>query len=689
MTKKIAPFGSWLSPITADAIVAKSIRFGEVRTDGNTIYWLEDRPTEKGRGVVVRKAENDAEPVDFTPPYTRGQFNVRTRVYEYGGGAWLVDGGDVYFTNVSDGRLYRQKGNHDPVALTPESPVKGKPTLDYADGRIDPHRDRWIGIIEDWSGVLHSDRAQQFPEHRIVAIDLRPQSPSPAMTLVEGSDFYASPRLSPSGHELAWLEWNHPHMPWQSTSLCMAKLNEAGQPIGTPIEVAGGLGTSVCQPEWSPDGNELWFVSDSEGWWQLFRYELSNKEVKPVLSSTMEVEFGRPQWKLGKSTYAFLKNGAKVVATYIHQGLANLAVIDTASGKLEDLIVQYADDHGKQVGYTWFDSLSADTKGHVAFVAGGAKTAASIVVFDLRSRKPLLLRKASPLADDPDIKSTLTTLEPKTFSSVEGVESHGFYYAPFNPDFTGPPGDKPPLIVMCHGGPTAQAPPTLNFRIQYWTSRGVAVLDVNYRGSSGFGRSYRNSLMENWGVVDVEDCVNGAKWLAKNDLVDPNRLVITGSSAGGFTTLACLTFRSDFKAGASYYNIGDLEELTKHTHKFESHYLDWLVGPYPEQHQRYKERSPINHTERISQPIIFFQGGKDQVVPKTQAEAMVKALKSKGLPVGYFLFEGEAHGFHEDENIRRAIEAEHYFLSSLIFQSAPEASGVEFTLIFRSSSSAD
>lgn len=689
MAKKIAPFGSWLSPITADAIVAKSIRFGEVCMDGRTIYWLESRPAENGRSVIVRKGDSDCYPVDITPPYTMGQFNVRTRVYEYGGGAWLVDRGDVYFSNFSDGRLYRQKGNHHPVALTPEFPIKGKPTVDYADGRIDPHRDRWIGIIEDWSGVFHSERAQQFPEHRIVTIDLKQQNPSPAMTLVEGSDFYASPRLSPSGNELAWLEWNHPHMPWQSTSLRVAKLNEAGQPIGIPIEVAGGRGTSVCQPEWSPDGSQLWFVSDSAGWWQPYRYELPSKSATPVLDQLMEAEFARPQWKLGQSTYAFAENGAKVVATYLHQGLASLAVIDAISGKLEDISLEYGAEQGKRTPYIWFGSISAAATGRVAFVAGGTKTADSVVVYDLESKKPAVIKKASPLVDDPDIKSVLTTVEPVTFPSGDGTAAHGLYYPPYNPDFIGPRDEKPPLIVMCHGGPTAQALSTLNFKIQYWTSRGVAVLDVNYRGSSGFGRSYRNLLNEKWGIIDVEDCIRGAKWLAKNNLIDANRAVIAGRSAGGFTTLSCLTFHDYFKAGASYYGIGDLVELAKHTHKFESHYMDWLVGPYPEHRERYERRSPINYVDELSQPIIFFQGGKDQVVPKKQAEAMVEALRAKGLPVAYFLFEDEAHGFYKDENIRRAIEAEHYFLSSLIFQSTPEASRVEFRLIFRSSSFAD
>jgi len=578
-----------------------------------------------------------------------------------------VHEGKVYFTNFSDGRLYRQDGiGEAPVPLTPEAPVnprtKHKPVIDYADGLIDAARKRWVGVLEDWSAVDDSspDPCQRQPEHRIVAIDFAKDQLSRGETIANGHDFYSSPRLSPDGERLAWLEWDHPNMPWHGTTLRMVELNDLGRPIGDPAEVAGGPDVSVFQPEWSPDGNELWFVSDSNGWWNLYRYKLSNAAGTVEAVTSMEAEFGRPQWTLGQSTYAFAKGGTEVVATYSRGGLAQLAVIERMAGKLSDI----------KLDYTSFDSVCADAVNRVAFIGGGRRTPPSVVVHELDSGQQRVLKKANTLADDPDIARQLSDVETVTFKSG-GEEAYALYYPPANGDFIGPTDEKPPLVVKSHGGPTGQASSTLDFRIQYWTSRGIAVLDVNYRGSSGFGRAYRNRLQENWGLIDVEDCINGARWLAEKDRVDGDRTVITGGSAGGYTTLAALTFHDYFSAGASHYGIGDLEALAKLTHKFESRYLDWLVGPRetPEQRQRYKDRSPINHVDRLSQPVIFFQGGQDKIVPKEQAESMVNALKKKGLPVGYLLFEEEGHGFREDDNKRRAIEAEHYFFSFVAFRS--------------------
>lgn len=674
--KKIAPYGSWPSPITADSIVAKSIRFGEVRRDGNAIYWLEYRPSEKGRGVIVRQGENDPDPVDITPQYEAGQayFNVRTHVYEYGGGAWLVRDGKTYFTNFSDGRLYCQVGSGDPVPLTPQAPVKEKPVLDYADGQLDPQNNRWIGVIEDWSAVNgpSSGDGNDQPEHRIVAVDLQGGA---AQTMIEGQDFYSSPRLSPNRERLAWLQWDHPNMPWQGNTLCIVRLNAAGAPVGKPVAIAGGDHESVFQPEWSPDARELWFISDSDGWWNPFRHDVETGRTTAVFDTPMEAEFGRPQWTLGQSMYAFVEDGKAVIAAYSQRGVDKLARIERDSGACTDLMLK---------NYTAINSVCASNGNRAALIAGGPQTPASVLTYELGSQTYSVLKKASPLADDPEIKLNLTEVQSLEFPTSAGAKAHALFYPPHNKDFTGPPDEKPPLVVMCHGGPTAQASSMLKFGIQFWTSRGIAVVDVNYRGSSGYGRSYRDLLKENWGVVDVEDCVNGAKWLAQEGWIDGQRSVITGGSAGGFTTLAALTFKMYFSAGASHYGIGDLEALAKLTHKFESRYLDWLVGPYPQQRERYKARSPINHVNRLSQPVIFFQGGKDNIVPKEQAESMVNALKTNGLPVGYFLFAEEGHGFRQDDNIRRAIEGEHYFFSFLVFRSDLDPKKILFNLDFRS-----
>jgi dipeptidyl aminopeptidase/acylaminoacyl peptidase len=658
--KTAAPYGSWRSPITADLIVQDSIRFDvpHVELHDGVAYWLERRPSERGRYVLVRSTEHGG--VDVTPPFNESgpNFNVRTSVYEYGGGAWLVDEGVLYFSNFLDGRLYRQEiAGGDPEPLTPEERMPDdSPLRRYADGIVDRARKRWIGICEDWTKVdkKSDNRRQRYPKHRIVTIDLASTEIDPGTTLLEGHDFFASPRLSPEGGKLAWVAWDLPHMPWQSTTLYLANFDTAGKPA-SPLAIAGGPEESVMQPEWSPSGRELYFISDRSGWWNLYRYDVSSKELNAV--APMEAEFGQPQWQLAQSTYALGGDGA-IVATYSKNGRDRLAHIK-AAGQPSEI----------NLPFTEIRSLRADNAGRVVFVGGSSRLPKSVVIYELSSGKHRVLKKETGLADNPAISQHLTDIEPITFPTAQNEVAHGLFYPPANADFTGPPEEKPPLIVMSHGGPTAQAESTLNFDLQYWTSRGIAVLDVNYRGSSGFGRAYRDKLKENWGIVDVEDCINGARYLVGRGIVDGERIVITGKSAGGYTTLAALTFHDYFRAGASHYGIGDLEALVKDTHKFESSYLDWLVGPYPEQIERYHERSPIHHVERLSRPVIFFQGEKDAIVPPNQAEAMVQAIKRRNLSVGYLLFANEQHGFREADNIRRSIEAAHYFFAFEVFRS--------------------
>jgi len=663
-----APYGSWRSPITADLIVQKSVRLREVRIDGVDTYWLEGRPDEKGRGVVVKLPAGAVAPIAVTPPFSEGGqvFDVGTQVYEYGGGAWVADEDRVYFCDMRTGRLYRQDGvGATPVPLTPDDRAGDRPARLYADGLIDRGRKLWIGVVEDWTrvDVTSGDPTRKYPRHRLAAVELAGGRFDPGKTIAEDHDFFSSPRLSPCGRALAWLAWNHPLMPWQGTTLYVAELDTAGMPTGQATAVAGGPAEAIYQPEWSPDGHDLWFVSDRSGWWNLYRYRREGGLTEAML--TEAAEFGEPQWSLGMSSYAFV-TGGRVVAKYGRDGIEKLAVLGPSSGQRSDF----------ELAFTALGSVRSDGADRVVFVGGGPRQPSSVVSLDVKSGRWEVLKQATTLADDPAIHRNFSAGTPLTFKTTDGEIAHGLFYPPANADYVGPEDEKPPLVVMCHGGPTGQSLPALKLGIQYWTSRGVAVLDVNYRGSSGYGRAYRDRLKESWGIVDVDDCINGARHLADQGLVDGDRTVITGGSAGGFTTLSALTFHDYFRAGASSYGIGNLETLAADTHKFESHYLDWLIGPYPEAIDRYRARSPIFHVEKLSCPVIFFQGELDQVVPPSQSETMFNAIKGKGLPVGYFLFAGERHGFRQDVNIRRAIEAEHQFFTYQVFRSKlafPEA----------------
>jgi dipeptidyl aminopeptidase/acylaminoacyl peptidase len=659
--KTVAPYGAWRSPISADVMLQAAVRLGGVQLDGDDIYWLEGRPGEAGRNVVVRLSPGSTDPLDVTPSYEAGRskFDVRTAVYSYGGGAWLVDAGTLYFTNYRDGRLYRQaSGSEQPIALTPAGlqPNGKDPLRSYADGSIDRGRNRWIGVVEDWSAVEpdNADERKRQPRHSIVAVDL--SGGTEVIQLLQGRDFYAAPRLSPDGRWLACLAWDHPQMPWQGTELLLVELDGGGQPGAAPVVVDGSAGISICQPEWSPDGTELWFVSDRSGWWNLYRYDVSTRHMRQVVP--MDAEFSGPQWNLATSSYAFLQDGS-VIAAYSQNGLMKLAVIDADSGR----------HTGLELPFTSYGFVRASPSGRIAFLAGAPRTPSSVVVLDSLKSALRVLKASTNLADDVAINRHFSTVEPVTFPTTRGHQAHALFYPPANADYAGPAGERPPVVVLCHGGPTAQASSVLSLGIQYWTSRGIAVLDVNYRGSSGYGRAYRDLLEESWGIVDVEDCIAGVEHLGHAGRVDAARAVITGGSAGGFTTLAALTFHDFFRAGASHYGIGDLETLAQHTHKFESHYLDWLVGPYPQTVERYRDRSPRYHTDRLATPVIFLHGEDDKVVPPEQAEQMVDVIKAKGLPFGFLLFAGEGHGFRQRDNIRRAIEAEHDFFSFQVFRS--------------------
>jgi dipeptidyl aminopeptidase/acylaminoacyl peptidase len=621
--KQIKPYGSWKSPISSDLIVAGTIGLGDIALDGEDIYWVESRPSEGGRSVIVRRTP-DGNITDVTPP----GFNARTTVHEYGGGAFIVDEGTVYFSNFADQRLYRQERGSAPRAITSTEKMR------YADGVIDHRRNLIYCVRED-----HTSGGRDAV-NTLAKVNI--DGDESGEVIVSGNDFYSSPRLSPDGKRLAWLTWNHPNMPWDGCELWVGELDEAGR-IKQAKLIAGGKSESIFQPQWSP-GGVLYFVADRTGWWNLYR--LGDRDIEPMCE--MKAEFGGPQWVFRMSTYAF-ESEKRIICAYSELGNWRLASLATATRKLEPIDVLYAEIASLQVA-----------RGRAVFSGGSPTEPTSIVELELSTSRTRVLRRSSTAPVDEAYYSIPRAIE---FPTENNLTAYAFFYAPANPDWAAPSDELPPLIVISHGGPTSSSSTTLKLSIQYWTSRGFGVLDVNYGGSAGYGRAYRERLRGQWGVVDVDDCVNGARYMVELGEADPERLIIRGGSAGGYTTLAALTFRDVFKAGASYYGVSDLELLEQDCHKFESRYNDSLVGPYPESRELYRARSPIHHADRLSCPIILFQGLEDKVVPPNQAEMMYAAALKKGLPVAYVPFEGEQHGFRKAENIKRSLDGELYFYS--------------------------
>ena len=624
---KLAAYGFWKSPLTSDLAAAESVRLGEPAFDNGDIYWLEGRPAEKGRSVLVRRGY-DGSCADVSPP----PFNVRTRVHEYGGGAYAADCGIVFFSNFSDQRIYTVDLDGEIEPLTPARPWR------YADFAVDRPRGRLLAVRED-----HSDPSRE-PVNTIAAIPLEPGAQQ--SVLLSGADFYSNPRLSPCGGRLCWLEWRHPNMPWDGTELWTADFAPDGGLVSRR-KVAGGPRESIFQPEWSSSGH-LFFVSDRNGFWNIY----SESPIGIAAAHEMEAEFGLPQWVFGMRTYGFINDG-RLLCAYARAGEWGLARIDPFTGRFERIETPYTDIDGLQV-----------SGGAAVFRGASPGEPAAIVKIDAYSGKTERLRSAAALPDG--LRPYLSAPRSISFPTDGGREAHAFHYPPRNPDFQAPPDEKPPLIVMSHGGPTAAASSALSLSKQYFTSRGFAVVDVNYSGSAGYGRAYRERLNGNWGDADVADCANAALHLAEQGLADRARLIVKGGSAGGYTTMACLAFRGVFAAGASSYGVSDLETLARDTHKFESRYLDTLIGPYPEAKDAYIARSPIHAVDKLSAPIIFFQGGEDRVVPLDQTETMVAALRAKGIPAAYLLFEDEQHGFRNGENIKRVLDAELYFYAALL-----------------------
>ena len=633
----VSPYGFWSSPITSDLVVADAVRLDQVALDGSAIYWTESQPQKQGRSFVYRVIEGK-EPELITPD-DENRFNVRTRVHEYGGGSFVVQHGVVYFSNFADQRLYRHDVGQRPSPIT--APRTG--ALRYADGVIDRQRGRIICVRED-----HTVPGKVI--NTLVGIDVA--GAREPQILASGNDFYSTPRLSPDGNRLVWLTWNHPNMPWVATEAWVGEIDDDGM-LRNDRRVAGGADEALFQPEWSPDG-DLYLVSDrGKGWWNLYRERAGALEPMPP----REAELGRAQWAFGMSTYAFESPG-RLICCFLEDGKWNLAQLHTRTKRFDPIPTRFTD----------ISQLRA-SPGRVVFIGGTPTEPSALIDLDLNTGTDRVVWRSAHLSEE--VRSCVSRPEAITFSTQGGETAQAFFYPPFSDKFTAPQGEKTPVLVKSHGGPTASASSTLSLAVQFWTSRGIGVLDVNYRGSTGYGRSYRLRLKRQWGIFDVQDCICGARYLTASRNADPDRLMISGGSAGGYTTLCALTPEHEitFRAGASYYGVSDLIALARDTHKFERHYLDWLVGPYPQEHQTYVDRSPINHIDRLSVPVVFFQGAEDKIVPPTQTALMVAGLKQRGTPFGYFLFDGEQHGFRKGENIKRSLDAELYFYAALLLRS--------------------
>ncbi|HEV8545265.1 MAG TPA: prolyl oligopeptidase family serine peptidase [Candidatus Limnocylindrales bacterium] len=619
--KTIAPFGAWESPFRIELLTAGVVALGEIKAAEGVRWWLEGRPDEKGRQVLVRR-DADGKGTRLTPE----GFNVRTRVHEYGGAAYVVAGDLVVVSDFSTGRLHRVVAPGELEPLTEERAWR------FADFVLDEVRGRLIAVREDHEPDTIARHGEA--ENALVSIDLATGAVS---VLIAGADFVAAPRLSPDGRQLAWLEWNHPNMPWDGTDLHLAGVAADGS-LGTPETIAGSPTDWISQPRWSPDG-VLHFAAEPTGWMNLYRWVCGRAE--PV--APLEAEVVYPDWLFGYSSYVFLADGS-IVATGRSGGRERLYRIGPDSGTATQI----------DVPFTEMSSLAADGN-RVVLRATSPTSPSAIIDLDPASGEWTVLRRSMTTEFDPEDVSEPESVE---FSTTGGKPAFGLFYPPRNRAIHGPDGELPPLIVTSHGGPTATAFVGLAVATQLFTSRGFAVLDVDYGGSTGYGREYRKRLEGEWGVVDVDDCVNGASWLAEQGLVDERSLAIRGGSASGYTTLCAVTFRDTFKAGTSYFGIGDLETFETQTHKFESRYTGSLVGPYPERKDLYYERSPLNFVDRISCPVLILQGAEDRVVPPAQAEQIVDALWEKHLPHAYLLFPGEDHGFRAAENIIRSFEAE-------------------------------
>lgn len=639
------PYGTWPSPISAADLAAGAVRLTDLQADGDDLCWIETRPAEGGRQVVVRWRGGTL--TEVTPPDT----NARTRVHEYGGGAFAVRDGTVVFSDFHDQRLYRiDDGAPRPITPEPDVPAGHR----YADAHWAPGG-RWLVCVRERHG------SEGEPRNEVVAVPA--DGGNPPVVLASGRDFYAAPRVRDDGGWLAWLAWDHPDLPWDGAEVHVARLSLDGEPaLRDDRRVAGGDDVSAIQPAWARDG-ALLFGCDRSGFWNIERFipeaasadgrESVDGRAAPITAVAGDI--GAPAWQFGDASFAALDDG-RIVAAIVERARARLALVHPATGAITPLASPY----------TRIDHLTP-FRGGAAFLAASPQREGAVVVLGRDGRLEEVRAIGTLDPEDPEIADVLVTPEGITFPTAGGEEAHAFFYPPRNGRVDAPDSERPPLLVITHGGPTGNAYPVLSPAILYWTSRGFAVVDVNYRGSTGYGRAYRDALRGNWGIHDVDDAMAAARFLAARGAVDPDRLAIRGGSAGGFTTLACLV-RPDnpFAAGANYYGVADLEPFVRTTHKFEARYLDRLVAPYPEGRDIYRERSPLTHVDRLRTPLIVLQGAEDAIVPPEQSRLIVAAAVERGIRHVYLEFPGEQHGFRRAEHITRALEAELAFYGEVL-----------------------
>lgn len=601
MEKQLSRYGSWQSSITAEQVAKGTLKFSEIKLDGSTVYWLERNPADAGRTTIKSWNANEGEK-EILPR----EYSVRSKVHEYGGGAFLFDTTQIYFVNESDQQIYSLDKIRNVKKITDAQ--QGR----FADGCIHPDGSLFY-VMESHVGAVANS---------IVHID---PGTGDITTIASGYDFYSSPRVSPEGNQLAYVCWNHPNMPWDGTELWIHNLNTLQKQ-----KIAGGQSESIHDPQWSPEG-QLYYISDRSGWWNIYS--------QGDALWNLEAEFTLPPWVFGRSLRGFSKEG--IFGSYVKNGSHGFYSLDPIEGKAQIISLPFTD----------VDEVVVNGES-VAFIASSVADPCSIILYDLRNHSFKTIKRCCyEVVSDEYISKPFAIDYPSN-----NRMAHAFYYPPQNPQFCGLANEKPPLIVNVHGGPTGHISPGYSAEIFFWTSRGFAYLDVNYGGSTGYGREYRDSLKGQWGIVDVADCINGALYCEAEGLADINRLTIMGASAGGYTVLAAVAASDLFKAGADYFGVSDLEMLALDTHKFESRYLESIVAPYPQQREIYEKRSPISNIEKINTPVIIFQGDMDMVVPPSQSEIMFKSLSERKIPAAYHLFAGEGHGFRKSETLQSCLE---------------------------------
>tara|TARA_Y100001970_G_C14233915_1_gene860616 strand:- start:1450 stop:3405 length:1956 start_codon:yes stop_codon:yes gene_type:complete len=622
---------SWKSEISAELITKQGLRLSEIKIDGEKIYWLEGRPEESGRYVIVSKSLNKSDQIDVLPQ----GYNSRNSVHEYGGASFTVKNNKIFFTNWDDQRIYCIK-DQKIFPITPSPDIEK--SLRYSD-LILTEDTKWIICVRE----NHNNDGE--PVNEIVSV--KTDGSFDVKILISGKDFYSSPRINKSNDKLAWTQWDHPNMPWDETELCSAKIDSKTCSLGGINFIAGGTDKSILQPEWADNG-ELIYVSDESGWWNLHKSD--NGKNNNILDESKE--HAGPSWQFGFKTYDFYKKD-----NIILKGLSD----DKKYGLIRILGLNGIIKKEIKLDYTQISYLNV-LGDNLFFIGSSPSKNDEIIKYGIEDKSIHIIKKSSDLEIS---SSELSIAEEIQFPTTNNSKSFAFYYPPKNNNYSDKD-LKPPLLVISHGGPTSATSNSLNLSIQFWTNRGFAVVDVNYRGSTGYGRKYRDELKGNWGVYDAEDCIAAVKYLSGKKLIDPKKVVIKGGSAGGYTTINALTFYDDFAAGATYYGIADLSIFINDTHKFESRYLESLIGKYPQDKQKYYDRSAINFTEKLSAPMIILQGSEDKIVPVSQAEIMAEALKKKQIPHALIIFEGEQHGFRKAQNIKSSLESELYFYSKVL-----------------------